>query len=249
MGSEALISLMLLKPKFEPIVIGIHGNQTCYLPLKDAVEKTRIINDAMNEKNFELAFQLRSPSFFKNLERYIKMSKCDFDPTKITHKNRKYNLAILTMGAPSCGINSIIRSFVRQGIIKGCKIFGIQDGFEGLKKSLIKELDWKSVYGWTSLGGSILGSQRIDAAQVGFDKIAEKIKQFEIDGLLLIGGFDAFNSTLQMYEQRKNYNEFCLPIIYVPATISNNIPGTDLTIGSDTALNEIVTVIWIMKNM
>jgi 6-phosphofructokinase 1 len=243
MGSEALISIMLLKPSFEPIVIGIKGNQTCYLPLIDTVKKTRMINKAMNEKNFQLAFQLRGPSFSNNLERYIKMSKCDFDPSKITHKNRKYNLAILTMGAPSCGINSTIRSFVRQGIIKGCKVFGVQDGFEGLSKSLLKELDWKSVYGWTGLGGSILGSQRIDAYNVGFDKIAKKIHEFEIDGLLLIGGFDAFYSTLQIYEQRENYKEFCLPIIYVPATISNNIPGTDFTIGTDTALNEIVTVI------
>jgi 6-phosphofructokinase 1 len=248
MGSEALISLMLLKPNFEPIVIGIKGNQTCYLPLIEAVKKTKMINDALNEKNFDLAFQLRSPSFSNNLERYIKLSKCDFDPSKITHKNRKYNLAVLTMGAPSCGINSTIRSFVRQGIIKGCKIFGIQDGFEGFSKSLVKELDWRCVYGWTGLGGSILGSQRVDVSDIGFDKIAEKIRKFEIDGLLLIGGFDAFNSTLQLYEQRENYKEFCLPMIYVPATISNNIPGTDFTIGSDTALNEIVTVNTIVEN-
>ena len=67
---------------------------------------------------------------------------------------------------------------------------------------------------------------------------------------MLIGGFEAYNSTVQLTEQRINYREFCIPLICVPATISNNIPGSDFSIGSDTALNEIVAVrvifgIWI----
>lgn len=153
-----------------------------------------------------------------------------------------YTFAVMNVGAPACGVNSAVRSFVRNGIWKGCKILGIQDGFEGLVKGDIKELDWKSVYGWTGLGGSLLGSQRIDAKKVGFKQIAESIKNFNIQGLLIIGGFEAYLSIVQLYQHREEFKEFCIPLICVPSTISNNVPGTDFSIGSDTALNEIVSI-------
>ena len=153
-----------------------------------------------------------------------------------------YTFAVMNVGAPACGVNSAVRSFVRNGIWKGCKILGVQDGFEGLAKGDLKELDWKSVYGWTSLGGTLLGSQRIDAKTIGFEKIAESIRNFKIQGLLIIGGFEAYLSVVQLFENRKEFSEFCIPLICVPATISNNVPGTDFSIGCDTALNEIVTI-------
>jgi 6-phosphofructokinase 1 len=70
---------------------------------------------------------------------------------------------------------------------KGCKILAIDDGFEGLVNGDIRELDWKSVYGWTSVGGSLLGCQRVDAKMVGFDKIAKQLRAYKIQGLLIIG--------------------------------------------------------------
>ncbi len=153
-----------------------------------------------------------------------------------------YTFAVMNIGAPACGVNSAVRSFVRNGIWKGCKILGIQDGFEGLVKGDIKELDWNSVYGWTGLGGSLLGSQRIDAKKVGYNKIAESIRNFNIQGLLIIGGFEAYISIGQLFDHRDQFKEFCIPLICVPSTISNNVPGTDFSIGSDTALNEIVSI-------
>lgn len=71
-----------------------------------------------------------------------------------------YTFAVMNVGAPACGINSAVRSFVRNGIWKGCRILAIQDGFEGLIQGDLKELDWNSVYGWTGLGGSLLGRTR-----------------------------------------------------------------------------------------
>ncbi len=161
---------------------------------------------------------------------------------KSTDAQYEYTFAVMTVGAPACGINSAVRSFVRNGIWKGCRILAIQDGFEGLVQGDIKELDWKSVYGWTGLGGSILGSQRVDAKQVGLQKIANAIGNYKIQGLLIIGGFEAYSSIVQLYDSRKEFKEFCIPLICVPSTISNNVPGTDFSIGCDTALNEIVTI-------
>jgi 6-phosphofructokinase 1 len=181
MGSEALISLMLIKPNFEPLVIAVNGNQTCYIPLREAVEKTETAKQALLNKEFDKAIQLRNQTFRQSLETYIQMSKLDLDPSEIKYKN-KYNLAILNIGAPASGVNSTIRSMVRTGIFRGCRILGVQDGFDGLIKELVKELDWKSVYGWTSLGGSLLGCQRVDAHKVGLENIALKIQKLEIHG-------------------------------------------------------------------
>ena len=153
-----------------------------------------------------------------------------------------YTFAVMNVGAPACGVNSAVRSFVRNGIWKGCKILAVQDGFEGLVKGDLKELDWKSVYGWTGLGGSLLGTQRVDAKQIGLEKVAASLKNFKIQGLVVIGGFEGYKSIVQIFEHRDKYQEFNIPLICVPATISNNVPGSDFSIGCDTALNEIVSV-------
>ncbi len=97
---------------------------------------------------------------------------------------------------------------------------GIQDGFEGLINGDLKELDWTSVYGWTGLGGSLLGSQRIDAKKIGFEKIAHSLNKFKIQGLLIIGGFEAYLSIMQLYDQREKFKDFNIPLVCVPSTIS-----------------------------
>ena len=241
MGSEAVLALMNAKPETEPVVIAISGNQTCHIPLMASVEKTKGIAKAMEAKDFQTTIELRGLSFQRNLETYLQLSK--IQPKHIeSERHYAYTFAVMNVGAPACGINSAVRSFVRHGVWKGCKILAINDGFEGLLKGDVKELDWKSVYGWTGIGGSLLGCQRVDAKKAGFDQIAKQLKALNIQGLLIIGGFEAYTSVVQMWEQRGKYEEFNIPLVCVPATISNNVPGTDLTIGCDTACNEIVTI-------
>jgi 6-phosphofructokinase 1 len=195
----------------------------------------------MSKLQFKQAAEMRGVSFGRNLDIFMKMSKLkpNLDENETSYK---YTLAVLHLGAPACGVNSCTRSFVRQGVSRKCRILGVQDGFEGLVRDDFKELDWSSVYGWTSVGGSLLGCQRVEAKQVGLEKLAKKIKQHKIQGLLLIGGFEAFTSLLQLSESREQYPEFCIPIACCPATISNNVPGTEFSIGCDTALNELVSV-------
>ena len=67
---------------------------------------------------------------------------------------------MVNVGSPASGVNAALRSFVRHGISRGCKIFAIYEGFEGLVKGNIKELEWKSVYGWNNIGGSLIGCKR-----------------------------------------------------------------------------------------
>ena len=241
LGSEAVLALMMSHDESPAFVIGISGNQPCYIPLVEAVERTKACAKAMANFEFQKAIELRGASFERNLETYIKMSKLQ-PKLLVDESSRHYTLAVMNIGAPAAGVNSVIRSFVRHAASLGCTVLAIQDGFEGLIAGLVKELEWKSVYGWTGVGGSLLGCQRVDAKKIGYSNIAAKLKKYKIEGLLIVGGFEAFTSVLQLSEQRENFREFCIPLLCVPSTISNNVPGSDFSIGCDTALNEIVTI-------
>ena len=72
-----------------------------------------------------------------------------------------------------------------------------------------------------------------------YQAIANNIRKHNIHAILMIGGFTAFESLLGLYEQRENFTEFCIPMLVLPAAICNNVPGTDFSIGTDTALNRI----------
>ncbi len=72
--------------------------------------------------------------------------------------------------------------------------------------------------------------------------MADKLREFGINALVIVGGFEAYASVIEMYDQRKDFAEFRIPLVCIPAVISNNVPGTDISIGSDTALNEIVSI-------
>ena len=243
MGSEAVIALMQAKPHSKAQVVAINGNKTVLVNLIDAVEKTKQVASAIKEKSFQKASELRGFTFQRNLETFIQLSKLE---PKLSNQKLQYDytLAIMNIGAPACGVNSAIRSFVRHGATRysKIKILGIRDGFAGLVEDHVEELDWKSVNGWTAVGGSNLGCQRVLASQIGFKKISHKLKQNGINGILIIGGFEAYSSVIELYEQRSNFKEFCIPLVCIPATISSNVPGSDMSIGSDTALNEIVSI-------
>merc|ERR1719186_2181162 len=75
-----------------------------------------------------------------------------------------------------------------------------------------------------------------------FAKVAEQLEKFKVQGLVVIGGFEAYHSVLQLSENRDKYKAFRIPMVVLPATISNNVPGTDFSVGGDTALNEITEI-------
>jgi 6-phosphofructokinase 1 len=77
-------------------------------------------------------------------------------------------------------------------------------------------------------------------SESGIDLIADLFKLYEFDGLFIIGGFEAFHALSQLRRAREKYPSLCIPMTLLPATISNNVPGTEYSIGSDTCLNELV---------
>nr|XP_040022891.1 ATP-dependent 6-phosphofructokinase, platelet type isoform X7 [Gasterosteus aculeatus aculeatus] len=236
MGVEAVLALLETTANTPACVVSLCGNQSVRLPLMECVQMTQEVQRAMDGKRFEEAVRLRGRSFENNLRTY-KLLAHRKPESELPVSN--FNVAVLNVGAPAAGMNAAVRSAVRVGISEGHKMFAVNDGFEGFYKGQIKEIKWADVGGWTGQGGTLLGTKRTLPGK-HVDKIAEQMRMHNINALLIIGGFEAFESLLQLYEARATHEDFCIPMCMLPATISNNVPGTDLSIGADTALNAIV---------
>uniref|UniRef100_A0A8C4ICK7 ATP-dependent 6-phosphofructokinase n=1 Tax=Dicentrarchus labrax TaxID=13489 RepID=A0A8C4ICK7_DICLA len=221
MGVEAVLALLEASASTPACVVSLVGNQAVRLPLMECVQMVRVCV-YMLERQRSQKRRLHTQT----------------EPGSQILTCSSFNVAVLNVGAPAAGMNAAVRSAVRVGITEGHKMFAVNDGFEGFYKGQIKEIKWGDVGGWTGQGGSLLGTKRTLPGK-HLDKIAEQIRIHNISALLVIGGFEAYVGLLELSAARDKYNEFCVPMVMVPATVSNNIPGSDLSIGSDTALNAI----------
>ncbi|XP_005040660.1 PREDICTED: ATP-dependent 6-phosphofructokinase, platelet type isoform X1 [Ficedula albicollis] len=235
MGVEAVLALLEATPDTPACVVSLSGNQAVRLPLMECVQMTQAVQKAMDEGRFLEAVKLRGRSFENNLNTYKLLShkKPDAELPKTN-----FNVAVLNVGAPAAGMNAAVRAAVRVGMTEGHKIFAVIDGFEGFARGKIKEISWGDVGGWTGQGGSILGTKRTLPAKY-LEKIADQMRTNNINALMVIGGFEAYLGLLELSAAREKYDEFCVPMVMVPATVSNNVPGSDFSIGADTALNTI----------
>uniref|UniRef100_A0A8C2BPM4 6-phosphofructokinase n=1 Tax=Cyprinus carpio TaxID=7962 RepID=A0A8C2BPM4_CYPCA len=250
MGVEAVVALLEAGPDTPACVIGLSGNQAVRLPLIEAVEMTKEVQKAMNEKRFEEAIQLRGRSFENNWNIYKLLAYQKPAAVPVTHQHfnpdftalymyniqSQYSIAILNVGAPAAGMNAAVRSAVRVGLATGHRVYIVNDGFDGLANGAVNEVSWNQVAGWTGQGGSLLGTKRT-LPSTCMEKLVENLNKFRIQSLLVIGGFEAYEGILELVEARGRYDELCIPMCIIPATISNNVPGTDFSLGSDTAVN------------
>ncbi|XP_035162653.1 ATP-dependent 6-phosphofructokinase, platelet type isoform X3 [Callithrix jacchus] len=236
MGVEAVIALLEATPDTPACVVSLSGNHAVRLPLMECVQMTQDVQKAMDERRFQDAVQLRGKSFEGNLNTYKRLAiKLPDDQIPKTN----CNVAVINVGAPAAGMNAAVRSAVRMGIADGHRMLAIYDGFDGFAKGQIKEIGWTDVGGWTGQGGSILGTKRVLPGKY-LEEIATQMRMHSINALLIIGGFEAYKSVCDMAEARSRYQELCIPLCLVPATISNNVPGTEISLGSDTGLNALV---------
>ncbi|KAK4291691.1 hypothetical protein Pmani_013509 [Petrolisthes manimaculis] len=240
MGAEAVLALMEATPETEPCVISLDGNQSVRVPLMGCVLKTQAVARAMQERKWDEAVTMRGRSFARNLETYKMLTR--LRPPKVVDAGKGgFNLGVVHIGAPACGMNAAVRSFVRNCIYRGDTVYGIHDGIDGLVEGNIQEMTWAEVTGWVGQGGAFLGTKRTLPDKY-FDQVAARLKEYKIHSLMIVGGFEAYHALLQLYEARGKYPEFCIPMVVIPATISNNVPGSDFSLGCDTALNEITEI-------
>ncbi|XP_022645442.1 ATP-dependent 6-phosphofructokinase-like isoform X2 [Varroa jacobsoni] len=240
MGAEAVMALFEATPDSEAYVVSLAGNQSVRVPLMQCVQKTKEVGKCMANKDWQNAVKLRGTSFERNLLTYKMLTR--LKPPKIASEIKQgLRLAVMHVGAPCCGMNAAVRSFVRNCLFRGDTVLAVHEGVEGLLEGNIKEMQWQDVSGWVGQGGAFLGTKRT-LPDKHMDQIAANIKKFNIQGLLIVGGFEGYQCVLQMAEGRSKYPELCIPMCVVPATISNNVPGTDFSLGADTALNEITEI-------
>ncbi|KAI6173801.1 ATP-dependent 6-phosphofructokinase [Aphelenchoides besseyi] len=243
MGAEATLALMEATPETEPCVISIDGNVMVRVPLMECVRRTQAVQKAMDTKDFELAVKLRGRSFQRNLLTYRLLTKLKAPQEKDNLSDGKsYNMAVMNIGAPAGGMNAAVRSFVRMGLYHHCNVYGVYNSFEGLASGQIKKMSWNDVTNWVMHGGSFLGTQKQLPDKL-LDKIAQVLTEYKIHGLLMVGGFEAYHSLNILANAREQYEAFRIPMVIIPCTISNNLPGTSLSLGSDTAANEICHMI------
>jgi len=145
------------------------------------------------------------------------------------------NLAILTSGGDSSGMNPAIKKFVEYCFEKNYEPYFVYNGLEGLIDNKIQKANYKDVAGIIYKGGTIIRSSR---SKRWFDKqyrqkAYENLKNHNIDLLVILGGDGSFRA-LDVF-----YNEFKIPFMGIPATIDNDLPLNEYTIGVDTALNVI----------
>ena len=149
----------------------------------------------------------------------------------------------MTSGGDAPGMNAAVRAAARLVMDKGCEIWEVKKGFEGLIKGNLKKLEWTEVNGWASIGGAELGTGREIPSDQNFFHINNTMKSHNIRGLLIIGGWCGYESAYELFNKRNLFPNFNIPIVCVHASISNNLPGTEVSIGADTALNNIVEIV------
>jgi len=142
-------------------------------------------------------------------------------------------IGVLTSGGDSPGMNAAFRAIVRTAIGAGLEIKAVLHGYQGLINGEVKEVTSLTVSNIIQRGGTILKSARSEEFRTpeGRAKAAETLQREEIDALIVIGGDGTFQGATLLS------NEHNVRVVGVPATIDNDLPGTDETIGYDTALN------------
>ncbi len=148
-------------------------------------------------------------------------------------------IGVLTSGGDAPGMNAAIRAVVKSALAKGLIVYGIEQGFKGLIENKVRKLGYKDVNNIIQTGGTILGSARCEEFREknGRIKAQHTLLIHQIEGLVVIGGDGSFAGANLLNE------EFGTLIIGVPATIDNDISGTDYTIGYDTCLNTVVSAV------
>ncbi|MGC8976450.1 MAG: 6-phosphofructokinase [Candidatus Ratteibacteria bacterium] len=148
-------------------------------------------------------------------------------------------IGVITTGGDAPGMNCAIRSVVRTAIYNKIEVIGICDGFKGLYEKKFISLNSRSVSGIINEGGTILKTKRFHQFKNReIREIAYKnLKEENIEGLVVIGGDGSAKGAYLLY------SEFNFPVVHIPASIDNDIYGTDYTIGFDTAVNTAIDAI------
>lgn len=151
---------------------------------------------------------------------------------------RLKRIAVMTSGGDSPGMNAAVRAVVRTGVAEGLEVVGVRRAYEGLLKGDFQPLGSRDVSGILGTGGTFLQTARCPEFREtkGQNKGLAELQLAQIDGLVVIGGDGSLNGALALHK-------LGFPVVGLPGSIDNDIWGTNMSIGVDTALNTILNAL------
>ena len=230
----------VLRADREPQVIAIRANRPHPVPLVDAVAATRNVATLIAEGRFDEAVASRGRSFVQMAGAFRRLTEARH---QVDPNDRPRRVGIMHVGGLAPGMNPAARAVVRLGVDHGHTMLGIQGGFPGLITGDIRELGWGDVEGWAAAGGASLGTRRWIPGEEDLYTVARSIETLALDGLIIIGGFQAYRALHQFNSERRRFPALGIPMVVLPASIDNNLPGLQMAIGADTALNVAVEAV------
>lgn len=244
-GVEAVQAVLDATPETPSPVISITENKICRQPLMDAVAATQSVAVAIKNKDFDKAMSLRDAEFAEYNRIYLMTTNIDSPELRLP-EDKRLRIGIIHVGAPAGGMNSATRAAVAYCLARGHKPVALHNGFPGLCRhhgdkplGSVRDFDWLEVEGWANQGGSEIGTNR-GLPSEDMNTTATCFEKYKIQALFLIGGFEAFTALSELRHAREKYAAFRIPMILLPATISNNVPGSEYSLGSDTCLNALI---------
>ena len=239
-GVEAVKRVLEADALSEPLLVGVRRDEVHCTPLIEAVEATRRVSDYVAEGDYKAAIEARGVGFTTMVEIYRMLSEAR--PSVLPSADAK-RIAVMHAGALAPGMNQLARVAVRAGLDRGYDLFAIQGGVPGLISGDIREVSWSDVEGMANTGGATFGTRRYVPVEADLYRMARTLEENGIDALLVMGGYHAYATVSMMEAERKRYPAFNIPIALLPASIDNNLPKWPMAVGSDTALNTIVSSI------
>jgi len=247
-GVEAVKAVLEATPETETCFIAITENKITRKPLMSAVVETKEVAKAIDAQDFAKAMSLRDTEFSDQYQSYMMTTAMGAGEHIGVDTSKRMKIGFINVGAPAGGMNAAVRAGVAYCRSRGHEPIAIHNGFAGFARhhsdspmGAVRPFEWLEVDGWASKGGSEIGTNRELPEESGMELIASLVKKYELDALFLVGGFEAFHAVSQLRKARTQYPELCIPMTLLPATISNNVPGTEYSLGSDTCLNELVS--------
>lgn len=238
-GVEAVRAVLELTPDTPSPMIAMKDNRIERKPLMKAVAQTKKVAECIEAKDFDGAMALRDLAFADAWTAFKGISIYD-DGLRMLPEAERLNIGVVHVGAALAGLNAATRAAALYCLAKGHRLFAIQGGFSGLvDEGVVRELGWLDVEGWHNQGGLEIGTNR-SLPLCNYGKVAYYFQKFSLQGLLIVGGFEAFTALHQLHLNREAYPVFGIPLVVVPATVSNNVPGTEYLLGSNTCLDELV---------
>ncbi|KAF2268104.1 6-phosphofructokinase [Lojkania enalia] len=245
-GVEAIKAVLDATPETPSPVICMIENKIVRRPLLEAVAQTKEVAKAIENKDFARAMELRDAEFHEYYRAY-QITTAAEQPELMLPEDKRMRIGIIHVGAPAGGMNAATRAAVAYCLARGHQPVALHNGFPGLIRhhsdkplGAVRDISWLEAESWASKGGSEIGTNR-GLPSEDLETVANVFAQYNIQGLFVVGGFEAFTAVSELRRGREHYKAFKIPMVILPATISNNVPGTEYSIGSDTCLNALIT--------